>query len=745
MHSGPNPSPGLGIARSLRGALPGVRLIGVDYSPASSGLHSNLLDDTVLLPGWGEVHPATWVSQIRELLSSPDAVFIPSLDLEIRLLAEQFGEHDRLLAPGRRALATVDKPPTAVADAFGLPVPAHTLATDPLEVRRFLRHCANGGWVKGRAYEAFRVYDAAGALDAGRTVTQRWGEECHIEEHVHGQECAIAFCARGGTLLDAVFMAKSQLTPEGKTWSGLVEELDPALWERLVAYVADSRWSGGGEIELIRSWSGSFTVMEVNPRFPAWINGASVCGACLPAALLTGTRRPADRALRGGFTRVVEEIAVAAELGAISYGWGVGGAPSPAKHPSGMSTLALRRLIPRQRRRTDVQRPEQASAAARGEAPPSAGAEIPYPEILGTPLPTRVTPYRELFPGLLAERVRTMRRCLADVPGLMLAYSVKTCPDPALLASAARLGMAAEAISMDELDEAVRNGFRAHEAILNGPAKWWPRRSSARCRAFFADSVAELEILLRRLDAGFDLRAETVGLRLAVPSVESRFGIRLDRPRTLTAAATLTAELCERLGASWGVHFHQAESALGPARWRATATSALCSAAPIAERLGRGPAMLDFGGGWHPDDIFELADAVSVVRAECVRVLEASDAVVLLEPGKALSEPAAAVVTRAIVVRSRPGDVVVDAALGDIPEAAHRPHPVFQYHRDAWRPIRTGPDRLLGRSCMENDVLRTGLDLRGLAEGDWLAFGLCGAYDLSTAYDFGRGRAGGGL
>ena len=45
VHSGPNPSPGLGTARALRERFPDAVLIAVDYSPRSTGLHDPVFDE----------------------------------------------------------------------------------------------------------------------------------------------------------------------------------------------------------------------------------------------------------------------------------------------------------------------------------------------------------------------------------------------------------------------------------------------------------------------------------------------------------------------------------------------------------------------------------------------------------------------------------------------------------------------------------------------------------------------------
>jgi diaminopimelate decarboxylase len=58
----------------------------------------------------------------------------------------------------------------------------------------------------------------------------------------------------------------------------------------------------------------------------------------------------------------------------------------------------------------------------------------------------------------------------------------------------------------------------------------------------------------------------------------------------------------------------------------------------------------------------------------------------------------------------------------------------------AWAGLGGGKARLLGRICMETDVLASDLELPdSLQPGDRLVIGDAGAYDASMAYNFGRG------
>jgi diaminopimelate decarboxylase len=115
-----------------------------------------------------------------------------------------------------------------------------------------------------------------------------------------------------------------------------------------------------------------------------------------------------------------------------------------------------------------------------------------------------------------------------------------------------------------------------------------------------------------------------------------------------------------------------------------------------------------------------------------------------VEPGKAIAQPTMALVTTVLEVRRTDDHVteaVVDAAISDLPMAPFYPHRVYVRCADGrWDPVGGRGDRLLGRICMETDVLATDLALpASLRAGDTLVIGDAGAYDASMSYNFGRG------
>lgn len=120
----------------------------------------------------------------------------------------------------------------------------------------------------------------------------------------------------------------------------------------------------------------------------------------------------------------------------------------------------------------------------------------------------------------------------------------------------------------------------------------------------------------------------------------------------------------------------------------------------------------------------------------------------ILEPGRALAQSSMALAVRVLEVRRERdgsiGDVVVD---GSIAELAYHNYTIFPHRvlwHDAvaqqWLPMGRGTARMLGRLCMEKDILAESLAMpESLAEGDLLVICDAGAYDRSMSYSFGRG------
>jgi diaminopimelate decarboxylase len=685
---------------------------------------------------------------IREVLDG-GAVWIPGQDLEVEWLSESLGPGAGALVPPADALGRVSKPRITAAAALPFQIPPFISAgRADWELHGFLREHGWRVWVKGPNYEAMRARDWPSFRYAREVLSNTWGtESLFLQRHVAGAEESVAFCAFGGELLDCVHMSKHTQTHEGKTWAGALAQVSPAIAEPLRAVLAELEWTGGGELEYVRAPDGTLHLIDWNPRFPAWIHAAAFAGHNLPARLVeaAGFGTPAAAPYRGRqFTRVVMEIPVLAEYPLPPVRDPLDDAPAGSKHPSGMPDLA-RRLAegrggavpePRADGKKQPRRP-----ARRPPPPVPAAMQWDLDEALVGELPT---PRRILLPRMAQERFAQVERAISAGSGcgveLGFGYSVKTNPHPSLLALADASGMYAEVISAAELRQALAAGFPVERVVVNGPASQWPAgpQPEGEMVAAFADSP---QSFARWLEGG-PPRARYLGMRLRPAALESRFGASLGAPKRFRETVALLRSM--PAGQALGLHFHFASDVLGPARWFEVFESVLHWAAAIQEGAGRAVRCLDVGGGWFPDDFDrELLPALPDRVAAAAAALPGLERFVV-EPGKAMAQPAMALAATVLEVRrGRDGAVeaVVDAAISDLPMAPFYPHRVYaRPGPGGWEPLGGGGDRLLGRICMETDILASDLALPdAIAVGDRLVIGDAGAYDASMAYNFGRG------
>jgi diaminopimelate decarboxylase len=781
LYSGTNPQPGVGVARSLRDAYPQATLVGVEYSNRSSGIHWPDLDELWLQRPWEELHLPEYERRIKEALDG-GALWVSGVDLEIMWLASIFPEgHPNLLTPPRGALQKIAKP--AVEAHKGLPVRVPTFIStehSDWELHAFCRRHDWKVWLKGPYYEAVRTpaWDTFEVVRAA--LSKAWStERLFLQTHVTGYEESVCFAAYRGRLLDCVHMRKRELTEEGKTWAGDVTEVPAEFSDPLRRIVEELNWTGGAELEMVRDAEGQLWLLECNPRFPAWIHGSTIAGHNLPAVMVeaaTGVAARRPTPFGEEFTRVVLEIPLRPQFPLPPLPEPLpGGIGHSLKHPSG--TLALAERLHQLNIMTDGggavaeangngHGPEKVHArangrrgatvavAGNGHAPAAAATGLPpvpdtfIEDVKAFDFAEMETPNwlflertaRSVFgrAGALAEDLSTAATKVAH------GYSIKTNPDEQLIHLAREHGFMAEAISLLEVQKALRCGYKPEQVILNGPGKWWPEGllPASRLHAVFSDSLADLRRTVKALEGG-ELQSHVVGVRLRTPNVASRFGIPLDTPEAFAALVEAVDTLPR--DCAFGVHFHMASSNVGVRHWWGLYESMLNWARSLETLTGRAVELLDVGGGWFPDDWHadsadQFAGAVARARQTLPHVRQ-----IVSEPGKAVAQPSMALAMRLLEFDDTQEEVeeaVVDGSIAELPMHFFQPHRIL--HRDSrtgeWRALRRGKTRLLGRLCMEHDVLARNVELpEGARPGDVLVFCDAGGYDRSMSYVFGRG------
>jgi carbamoyl-phosphate synthase large subunit len=286
-----NPAPGVGVIRSLRAGCPEGRLVGLAYDALDPGLYAeDIVSEAFLLP-----YPSSSVDAFLARLEyvhgevGLDAI-IPTLDSELPAFIS--------LAPRLRDMGIGTLLPTR--DQFDLrskanlaelgrraelSVPRTVVVASAAEVARVHERVPYPFLVKGVFYGATLVTCLDEALAAFHRVAAQWGYPVIIQACVHGEELNVVGVGDGeGGLWGAVPMKKLLLTDKGKGWAGITIS-DAELLACAERFTKATRWRGPFEVEVIRDGEGRYQLLEINPRFPAWVHLATAAGINLPRAV----------------------------------------------------------------------------------------------------------------------------------------------------------------------------------------------------------------------------------------------------------------------------------------------------------------------------------------------------------------------------------------------------------------------------------------------------------------------------
>lgn len=289
-----NPGPGLAVVRCLREAYgDSVRIVGLGYDALDPGLYLGQYCDSVYLLSYPLNGADLLLERLAEIQTMENIdVLIPCLDAELPLmvgLAEKLaGLGLRTFMPDsvqfeRRSKARLPE----LAEAAGIAYPE----VKPLANPQFFRSCEQEGWtyplvVKGVFYDAKIVANAEQAVGAFHSIAAEWGLPVLAQRFIAGEEYNLTGIGDGqGNLLGEVMMKKRAVTAKGKAWAG-VATADKNLAEVANKLVAELKWKGPLEVEVMRDAKGNYQLIEVNPRFPAWIYLSHGVGRNLPALLL---------------------------------------------------------------------------------------------------------------------------------------------------------------------------------------------------------------------------------------------------------------------------------------------------------------------------------------------------------------------------------------------------------------------------------------------------------------------------
>lgn len=288
-----SPGPGVAVIRAIRdGYNEPVRIIGLAYESLEPGIYmEGICDKTYQIPYpvagaevlYNAIKHIHDKEKINVIIPNFDAelynfitiaprlkalgiqAFLPSFDMfdaRDKLNLYAFGQKHGLLVPKDKAIYSVNDL-YALGEEMGYPLV-----------------------VKGKYYEAVVAYTLEQAQKAFYKISAKWGLPIIVQQFINGTEVNIAALGDGeGNTTSIIPMRKMYITDKGKAWAGITLE-DDDLIGLAKKFVAVTRWRGGVEIEIMKTASGELYIMEINPRFPAWIYLSAGAGQNQPAALV---------------------------------------------------------------------------------------------------------------------------------------------------------------------------------------------------------------------------------------------------------------------------------------------------------------------------------------------------------------------------------------------------------------------------------------------------------------------------
>lgn len=288
-----SPGPGVAVIRALRDGLPkNIRIIGLAYETLEPGIYlHDIVDKTYQIP-YPSAGSDALLARLQYIHQKENInVLIPNFDAELYNFIK--------LGPALKSIGIQTFLPTQqqfeardkinlyqFGVQHGLMVPMDKIIYNSNELYSCGEAMGYPLVVKGKFYDAIVANTLEEAQKAFYKLTAKWGFPIIVQQFIAGTEINIAVLGDGkGNAISVIPMRKLYITDKGKAWAGITLQ-DETLIELAKTFVQATNWKGGCELEIMRTANGSPYIMEINPRFPAWIYLTAGAGQNQPAALV---------------------------------------------------------------------------------------------------------------------------------------------------------------------------------------------------------------------------------------------------------------------------------------------------------------------------------------------------------------------------------------------------------------------------------------------------------------------------
>jgi len=284
-----NPAPGIPVAKSLKG---NYRLIGFSYDPNEPGNYQKIVDKTYLMPypslGFDELKQRLLYVKEKENISA----IIPNLDAELPLYIKYQKEIEemgiKLCLPSTENFELRNKNKLdKLSEALEITYPKTYEISSMVELERLIEEDSLEFpiMIKGNYYKAYKSYSLDAAKEAFIKISNEWGFPILVQKVVFGDEVNLVGVGDGkGELKGAVAIKKLTTTDIGKIWTGLTIQ-NEKLMQIAKDFVKQTSWKGPFELECMINMQNIYLI-EINPRFPAWVYFATDIGVNLPQIVM---------------------------------------------------------------------------------------------------------------------------------------------------------------------------------------------------------------------------------------------------------------------------------------------------------------------------------------------------------------------------------------------------------------------------------------------------------------------------
>ncbi|MFW6290134.1 MAG: ATP-grasp domain-containing protein [Mariniphaga sp.] len=288
-----NPGPGVPFIRGMKESDEfDVRVIGLVYETLEPGIYMDDLCSRIFQIPYPSSGSDDLIERIEDIHRQEKIdVIVPDFDAELisfiknekRLhnagirtflpTLQQFQEREKHRLPefGRK---------------YGIKVPASLNLGSLGQITEMEDKFDYPVMVKGQFYDAYQATNKEQVKQAFMKISSKWGFPVIAQEYVSGTEVNVVALGDGyGNTVAAVPMRKQYTTEKGKAWGGITLA-DEKIMHLTRSLIENTKWRGGMELELIKTRTGEYYLIEINPRIPAWVYLAVGAGQNIPEALV---------------------------------------------------------------------------------------------------------------------------------------------------------------------------------------------------------------------------------------------------------------------------------------------------------------------------------------------------------------------------------------------------------------------------------------------------------------------------